>query len=227
MKEENIRECLELFDKNQSRYKIFCKSVLAFFEENEILNTRPLPYIHSLKFRIKSRESLEHKLLRKWEKGVEVTKLNFGNQITDVCGIRVLHIYNDQFPIIHREIMNNIEVHKEWVLFEQPKAYIWDKEKESKYKEMGLFVETKDSYYTSFHYIIKPNENSDICCEIQVRTLFEEAWGEIDHTINYPDKTDSIACAEQIKVMARLVNANSRLADAIFNSYKEHILNKK
>ena len=222
MKEASIRECLEFFDENQYRYKIFCKSELAFFEENERLNMRPLPCIHSLKFRIKSRESLEHKLNRKWNKGVEVTKLNFGKEITDVCGIRVLHIYNGQFPIIHEEIMKNITIHKEWVLFEQPKAYIWDKEKEIEYQKMGLVVETKDSYYTSFHYVIKPNEESDICCEIQVRTLFEEAWGEIDHTINYPDKTKSIACAEQIKVMARLVNAGSRLADAIFTSYKEH-----
>ena len=44
-----------------------------------------------------------------------------------------------------------------------------------------------------------------ICCEIQVRTLFEEIWGEIDHTINYPHSTESIACKEQLKVLTKLI----------------------
>jgi len=35
------------------------------------------------------------------------------------------------------------------------------------------------SYYTSVHYLVKPKEESNIICEIQVETLFEEIWGEL------------------------------------------------
>lgn len=223
MREEHIQECLNYFDQNEDRYRGFCRSVKVFFEENRILNSSSPPCIHSLKHRIKSRNSLEDKLNRKWDNGNRVTVENFNKSITDIGGVRVLHLYNDQFPLIHTEIMRRINDHREWSLFEQPKAYIWDKEKEQQYKDLGLDVIPKDSNYTSFHYVVKPNETSPFCCEIQVRTLLEETWGEIDHTINYPQKTKSIACAEQIKVMAKLVNAGSRLADSIFNSYEEHI----
>ena len=47
--------------------------------------------------------------------------------------------------------------------------------------------------------------------------------GEIDHTINYPHATNSIACKEQIRVLAKLVSTGTRLADSIFG----HMMNIK
>ena len=73
------------------------------------------------------------------------------------------------------------------------------------------------------HYLVKPNNNSDLCCEIQVRTLFEEIWGEIDHAINYPHQTDSVACREQLRVLSKLVSTGTRLSDSIFRSYNEYL----
>ena len=54
------------------------------------------------------------------------------------------------------------------------------------------------------------------------RTLAEEVWGEISHTINYPEETGSEACKEQLKVLARLVSGCSRLVDSIVVSYDEY-----
>lgn len=72
----------------------------------------------------------------------------------------------------------------DWCFVEPPKAYTWDPESTKFFSDLGLEVYTKDSYYTSIHYIVKPNNShSIVCCEIQVRTLFEEIWGEIDHAI--------------------------------------------
>jgi len=53
-------------------------------------------------------------------------------------------------------------------------------------------------------------------CELQVRTLTEETWGEVDHKINYPHKTKSVACLQQIRALARSTSAAGRLVDAIF-----------
>lgn len=220
-REENIKECMSLFQRYRDRFAIFEQQVSAFFKNNEALNSPPFPLVHSFKSRIKEASHLEDKLNRKWEKGEFVTPDNFFDEITDLCGVRVLHLSHEQFPSIHKEIMRNIFDYNDWVLHEKPKAYIWDKEKEEQYKEMGLDVQTKESNYTSMHYVVRPNKASFVSCEIQVRTLFEEVWGEIDHQINYPRRTDSVACKEQIKVLSKLVNAGSRLADAIFITHKD------
>lgn len=50
------------------------------------------------------------------------------------------------------------------------------------FKGFEIDCQQKESYYTSVHYLVKPKEESSIICEIQVRTLFEEIWGGIDHT---------------------------------------------
>jgi putative GTP pyrophosphokinase len=67
----------------------------------------------------------------------------------------------------------------------------------------------------------RPRVDSPICCEIQVRTLFEEIWGEVDHALNYPNVSDNLACREQLRVLAKLVGAGSRLVDSIFRTSRE------
>jgi GTP pyrophosphokinase len=83
-------------------------------------------------------------------------------------------------------------------------------------------AERNSSMYTSVHYVVKQNSTNRRLCELQIRTLAEEVWGEISHTINYPHETDSVACKEQLKVLARLVSGCSRLVDSIVASYAEH-----
>ena len=68
-----------------------------------------------------------------------------------------------------------------------------------------------------------PKANSPIKCEIQIRTLYEEIWGEIDHYINYPTPTNSIACREQLRVLSKLSVTGTRLADSILNSHDEFL----
>ena len=75
--------------------------------------------------------------------------------------------------------------------------------------------------YTSVHYVIEANTRTKYTCEIQVRTLMEEVWGEVDHRINYPYATDSLHCLEQIKVLARVTSGCTRLVDSIFRSHEQ------
>lgn len=195
--------------------------VWTFFDKNPILHETPFPIIHSLKSRIKDPEHLKDKIIRKSDKGIVITTSNLFREITDLVGVRILHLYQEQFQVIHQEIVNKVN-QKEWVLAEQPKAYTWDPESKEFYEELGIRTEVKDSFYTSVHYLIKLNNGNNLCCEIQVRTLFEEIWGEIDHAINYPHPINSIACSEQLKVLSKLVSTGSRLSDSIFRSYSEY-----
>ena len=100
----------------------------------------------------------------------------------------------------------------------------WDPESKQMYDNLQITTEVRPTFYTSVHYLIKPNNNNPnpICCEIQVRTLFEEIWGEIDHSINYPHPTDNIACKEQLRVLSKLVGTGTRLADSIFRTLNDY-----
>ena len=128
----------------------------------------------------------------------------------------------EQLASIHRAIDGHCQ-QGHWVLHEKPKAYTWDPEFRGLLEGYGFETLVKESHYTSIHYVVKPNENVAISCEIQVRTLFEEVWGEIDHVLNYPTPTESVACREQLLVLAKMVGAATRLAEAIFRSHREYL----
>lgn len=218
-----IEDVIDFYIENQHRLILFQKSVNAFFSEHPKLNQKPFPIIHSVKTRLKDPSHLKDKIERKLQKGIKISKENLLAEITDLIGIRVLHLYQDQFPIIHNEILKFIE-QGDWIFVDDPKAMTWDPESKQMYENLQIATEVRSTLYTSVHYVIKPNNNNlnPVCCEIQVRTLFEEIWGEIDHNINYPHPTDNIACKEQLKVLSKLVGTGTRLADSIFRTLNDH-----
>lgn len=221
--EINLDDVIKYYSDKQTQFilKQLLVQVWTFFDENPILHESPFPIVHSLKSRIKDPEHLKDKLMRKQHNGIVITQDNLFSQITDLIGVRVLHLHQEQFSSIHQEIAKKVE-QKDWILAEPPKAYTWDPESKNFYESLGIKTEVKDSFYTSVHYLIRVNNGNGLCCEVQVRTLFEEIWGEIDHAINYPHPIDSIACSEQLRVLSKLVSTGTRLSDSIFKSYYEY-----
>lgn len=217
---EVVDDCINFYESNINRFLQFQASVETFFSKHEVLNQDPFPIIHSTKTRLKDSNHLRKKIIRKLEEGKEITKDNLYSSITDLIGFRVLHLYQDQFSAIHNEILKFIEM-GDWALVESPKAYTWDPETKQMYDDLGIESIVRETYYTSVHYVVKPNNSNPnpICCEIQVRTLFEEIWGEIDHSINYPNPTTHISCTEQLRVLSKLVSTGTRLADSIYRSF--------
>ena len=80
--------------------------------------------------------------------------------------------------------------------------------------------------YTSVHYVIESASRTKVTAEIQVRTLMEEVWGEVDHSMNYPHVTESLPCREQLKVLARVTSSATRLVDSIFATLDDHVANR-
>ncbi|MDP4007818.1 MAG: RelA/SpoT domain-containing protein [Candidatus Peregrinibacteria bacterium] len=146
-----------------------------------------LDTVHSVRYRIKDPDHLLAKIIRKKIKDPnrEITIHNYKSSITDLIGIRAIHLFKEDWVSIHKFIEDN------WDLHEQPVAYIRE-------GDAGLCVEEYEKYkcnielhphgYRSVHYLIqsRPGRNPYIA-EIQVRTIFEEGWSEIDHTIKYPN----------------------------------------
>ena len=221
LQQSDIESALAAYKENEFIINQFLKRVVNHFSDHPKLNEGPLPPVHSIKYRLKAPDRLEDKIKRKWEKDGPINGTNLFDKITDLAGIRILHLYQDQFPELHKEISHQVEI-KEWFNAEPPRAYTWDPESRFFFEKLGIKPEIKDTFYTSIHYLIKPREDSHVKCEIQVRTLFEEIWGEIDHTINYPHKTQSVACMEQLRVLSKLASTGTRLADSIFRSHREY-----
>ncbi|WP_202944769.1 RelA/SpoT domain-containing protein [Beijerinckia indica] len=171
--------------------------------------------VHSFKSRLKDREHLRAKILRKAELGREINAQNLFTKVTDLAGVRILHLFQENFAEIDAIIRRKVTEDGDWIFDERPKAYTWDPEAVTFFQRFDLDVSEKTTSYTSVHYLVRPRTDSPLCCEIQVRTLFEEIWGEVDHQINYPVPTDNVALYEQIKVLSKIVGAGSRLLDSL------------
>lgn len=208
-----LDEIIEVVKADMHRYEHLHDKLISYITRDPDLKR----LVHSHKSRFKDLDHLKEKVERKNadSSNEPITKENIKSRITDICGIRILHLYVGQFKAIHNVIMGYVN-DGEIALFESPKAYTWDPEYKEYFLSLGLEAKLKESFYTSVHYVVKPRADSDITCEIQVRTLFEEVWGEIDHTFNYPNPSDNNVVQEQLKVLARVVGAGTRLADSVY-----------
>jgi putative GTP pyrophosphokinase len=220
MSMEDVNKIVATYEDEKHYFERFMNGVVDTFKLEPKLNEYGNPIIYTIKSRLKDPDHLRDKIARKWDDENPLTPDNVFERITDLAGVRVLHLYQDQFKILHEHIQKQVDS-GDWFLKENPVAYSWDPESTSYFQELGLDPKIKDSYYTSIHYVIMPKADSNICCEIQVRTLFEEIWGEIDHTINYPHPTESISCKEQLRVLSKLVSTGTRLADSIFRTHNQ------
>jgi putative GTP pyrophosphokinase len=213
-----LERAIEAYRSRRHEFEIFLDGVSQLFEKHPKLTQEPIPAVHSIRKRLKHEEHLRGKIIRKRSDGQDVDESNLFAVITDLAGVRVLHLCQPQFQLIHEVIQEKVET-RDWILYEQPLAYTWDPESVEFFRRFDLRVERKESFYTSIHYVVKPRADSHLSCEIQVRTLFEELWGEIDHSLNYPNQSGDIGCQEQLRVLAKLVGAGSRLTDCLFRLY--------
>jgi ppGpp synthetase/RelA/SpoT-type nucleotidyltranferase len=214
----------------QETFKLLLANVQNLFSSDSLS-----AHVHSMKSRLKAPRRLRDKLIRKAREAkskgqsFDITKTNLFEKINDLAGFRILHLYTRQMKDIDR-VIKEILKRENYVIFEGPIAKTWDNESRQYFRSIGIETEDSDTLYTSVHYLFHASNQAKTACELQVRTLAEELWGEVDHTINYPYKAKSVACGEQIKVLARVTSSCTRLVDSIFTSHKDNqrsILRKK
>jgi putative GTP pyrophosphokinase len=160
--------------------------------------------IHSVRFRIKNPTHLLAKIIRKKIEEPErlISLKNYKDEITDLIGLRALHLFKEDWLMIHHFIT------KTWDLKEEPIAY-YRKGDSSEYIEVfksnGCIVKEHPFGYRSVHYLVKtsPNKKTYVS-EVQVRTIFEEGWSEIDHRIRYPYDQDNKLLNQFLVIFNRL-----------------------
>jgi putative GTP pyrophosphokinase len=207
------------FESQRDLVSQFLENVHVMFSGSAEL----MALVHSVKRRVKDKDHLREKLSRKLlklEKGFDITPDNLYSRVTDLAGYRILHLHTRQMEQIHRVVLKLID-EAQYPLLEKPTARVWDDESKTYFEGIGIKTELSPNMYSSVHYVIGASSKTKVSCEIQVRTLAEEVWGEVDHSFNYPNPTASIACREQIRVLARVASSCSRLVDSIYKSYED------
>lgn len=124
--------------------------------------------VHSFKSRVKDYSSFLEKVDRKrYEDSF--------TQCTDLAGVRIVCLFLNQVDQIKKIIENEFEV-----------IEITNKRTSKKFDQFG---------YLSLHMIIKMPKHrkqfveyqdlEGLVCEVQIRTILQEAWAEIEHYLNY------------------------------------------
>jgi ppGpp synthetase/RelA/SpoT-type nucleotidyltranferase len=127
--------------------------------------------VASISARTKSIESFCEKIFRKtYEDPI--------NDITDLCGARVVYLYQNDREKIESIIENNFAI-----IEKVDKQYI----------DIDRFG------YGALHYIVTLKENlagarydgiRNTKCEIQVRTILQDAWAIVAHHLSYKKESD-------------------------------------
>jgi len=164
-----------------------------------------VPAVHSLKTRIKDGEHLVAKIIRKRCARPEfvIDCATYEENITDLVGVRALHLFKDEWRAIHEFVTRT------WELHEKPTAYVRDGDGDPQgFAEAGCNVETHPFGYRSIHYVIKSQPDRYVRrVELQVRTIFEEGWSEIDHRVRYPRQSDDPQLAFFLTIFNRLAGS--------------------
>ncbi len=220
----SVEGILSAYDAQLNTVTLFRDQLLAALTSSEAL----ADHIHSIRTRIKARDHLRQKLIRKIDEcevlGTDftITPENLLTEINDLAGVRILHLYTRQIRDID-VILRDIFGEQKYELREGPFARTWDDESREFFEACDIETQVSPTMYTSVHYVIGSASRTTVTCEIQVRTLMEEVWGEVDHAINYPEVSPVLACREQLKVLARATSTATRLVDSIFLTHEDSL----
>ncbi len=173
-----------------------------------------IPGVHSVRWRVKEASHVISKIIRKHKEGSEKYKgINFSNYtsiIHDLVGLRALHLYKSSMLSIDDEVRKSLDI------FEGPTAYVRQGDSVCAIEDKGFLIKEHDDAYRSVHYIIQSAPfKGKVYSELQVRTIFEEGWAEIDHDIRYPNYSDNVLVKQFLGIFNRLCGGADEMGDFV------------
>ena len=192
MRKEQRDNFLISFIKQKEKYKKLAEYIVRLISDDP---SAPKESIHTILFRIKDESRLIEKIDQEnisseCDKN-PITHKNFHQRIGDIIGIRII--------CLRLSDILKVEAYLEFLVEEKILKFI----QEPDYKRSFVLpidpgevapqdINLQYSGYSSIHYQVKLGDNSDaneefknIQIELQLRTILEEAWGEIDHKYRY------------------------------------------
>jgi ppGpp synthetase/RelA/SpoT-type nucleotidyltranferase len=154
-----------------SLYSNFCARVKELIEN--LLKEKDFR-VHSITSRVKAKDSLESKLKNSI---VEYSKLE---DITDIVGVRIITYFADDVDLIAKVIKKEFEID------------------EFNSIDKRSLIDPDRFGYLSLHYVVKIsssrlllteyNRFSNCKAEVQIRSLLQHTWAEIEHDLGYKSK---------------------------------------
>ena len=166
--------------------------------------------IPTFKTRIKSFTSYYKKILR--QKPKEAAESKSLVTLTDMIGIRVICAFLEDLDIVEQQLVTYFNVKE-----------IERKGAQQSFREFG---------YESVHVLIaipedcKPQKELDpplpdeVVCEIQIRTILQDAWAEVEHELIY--KSEFNPFDKPLRRKLASINASLTLADTIFQEIRDY-----
>ena len=176
--------------------------------ENKLRKNLHLSSNPTYKSRVKSFNSYYRKVLRL--KSEEAEKNNFV-ELTDMMGIRVICAFLEDLSEVEQQIKDNFVV------------------KEVEYK--GAQQSFREFGYESVHVLVSIPKDcmpkncqlplpESLVCEIQIRTILQDAWAEVEHELIYKSEFTPFDMPLRRKLAS--MNASLTLADIIFQEIRDY-----
>lgn len=158
-----------------------------------------------VKGRIKSFDALYRKILTRCQNGTIERPFE---TITDIIGMRIVVPFLEDLESVEKLIKKHFQI------------------VETDYKSRELTI--REFGYDSIHIqIILPHEIAgkfrnikEMKIELQLRTILQDAWAEVEHELIYKTSIDKVEDTIRRKMIA--VNATLSLGDTIFQEIREY-----
>lgn len=175
--------------------------------------------VHSVRWRIKDTLHLLKKIIRKRaenepkDKWINIDSSNYLSVVTDLIGVRALHLFRDECLVIDDAIRETWNLSEPVLIFKRDGDRI-----QPEMVARGGEETVHEAGYRSIHYIVQTQpEKTEFLVEIQVRTIFQEGWSEIDHRVKYPDYSDN----PQLAIFLGVFNGLAGSADEMGSFVQE------
>lgn len=175
--------------------------------------------------RIKRPERVVDKILQKPDNYPDGLSSASFHKMHDCIGVRIIVYFLSQLPIIDRELRTTklMELSSEL----PPKAYL----PPDLLRRFGLAhipAREKESGYSSIHYVLRlahPQKSKKTShnpwFEVQVRTMSQELWCEMEHILAYTsDRRTDFMARRRFQILSRQISA----IDEEFNLLYEELL---
>lgn len=190
--------------------------------------------INSVKRRVKDPLHLLTKIVRKRRKAIEdgeedspyldISVDNYKSIVNDLVGIRAIYLFKENWALVNNFILDNFSVCKDekitinHAIDDDLSFYA---ESDGMNGEYNYKLEERVSRYRSTHYIISGISPQVFKFELQTRTILDEAWGEIDHHVRYPDFEHNEDLKRKMSILNGAISGCEELTSNFFKDFNE------
>ena len=167
--------------------------------------------VHSVRWRVKDTSHLIEKIIRKKEsnneKYADIDVTNYKSKVDDFIGVRAIYLFKHDWLPVHQHILSR------WSPKENVIIYYREGDDLEQYSQPNCETKKHHDSYRSIHYIVPATEK--VTCEVQTRTIFEEAWSEIDHKVRYPSFSEDPHLKQFLNIFNRLAGSADEMGSYV------------